>query len=130
MNSKEAFEEWKESLSYIRDGEWFTPEVSEEEIWDAALEWAAKGQEPVALYKPESKFNYESVYLKDDEVKPLACLPLYLHPAPTPAGWKLVPIEPDDIMLKAECDLDVFVGIKDANMLYKAMIAAAPEYKP
>lgn len=79
MNSKEAFEKWF-GWRHINQ---YTVAY---EAWNAALEWAAKGQEPVALYKPEGKFNYESVYLKDDEVKPLACLPLYLHPAPTPAG--------------------------------------------
>jgi hypothetical protein len=43
-----------------------------------------------------------------------------------PQGWKLVPIEPTDEMLVADCDLDGFVGVDDTRKLYTAMLAAAP----
>jgi hypothetical protein len=53
------------------------------------------------------------------------------HPAPVPAGWQLVPVEPTErqweegkIMLSAmlECGTALDIGI-----IYKAMLAAAPK---
>ena len=52
--------------------------------------------------------------------------PLYLHPTPTiPDGWKLVPIEPTLKMIGAAEDQADCLGD-----FYRAMLAAAPEYKP
>ena len=48
--------------------------------------------------------------------------PLYTHPAPVPAGWQLVPVEPTKAMLSAGWGNDHLYAD-----LYKAMLAAAPK---
>ena len=47
---------------------------------------------------------------------------LYTHPAPVPAGWQLVPVEPTKAMLSAGWGNDHLYAD-----LYKAMLAAAPK---
>ena len=56
--------------------------------------------------------------------------PLYTHPAPKePAGWKLVPIQSTNEMDNAgACYKEVWSDM--AGVIYNAMLAAAPEYKP
>ena len=51
---------------------------------------------------------------------------LYTHPAPVPAGWQLVPVEPTPRMISAATESRITdtpwpVGV------YKAMLAAAPK---
>lgn len=57
--------------------------------------------------------------------------PLYLHPAPIPEGWVMVPKEPTVGMAKAADDslLYVWKGVERAKFIraYKTMIAAAPK---
>jgi hypothetical protein len=58
-------------------------------------------------------------------------LPLYTHPPAQPAvpeGWKLVPVEPTEIMQDAGVVVMPTVDCHpyDAGMVYKAMLAAAP----
>lgn len=64
--------------------------------------------------------------------------PLYAHPAPAiPEGWQLVPksttCDMDSAGSKAHYknwDGSPTVTESDAESIYKAMLAAAPEYKP
>ena len=68
--------------------------------------------------------------------------PIYTHPAPAiPEGWLLVPIEPNAVMVDAgDAEIDPgyceessssrFVEDGESIAIYKAMLAAAPEYKP
>ena len=67
-------------------------------------------------------------------------IPLYLHPAPIPEGWQLVPKEPtkemSDVFWSAyipapdgmaqSCSFEDF---HDFRYMYKAMLAAAPKYE-
>ena len=60
--------------------------------------------------------------------------PIYTHPAPTiPEGWQLVPKEPTDEMNNtgqlATESWWAHMGNRNVH-IYKAMLAAAPEYKP
>ena len=48
-------------------------------------------------------------------------LPLYTHPAPVPADWKLVPVEPTPEMITAANPND------DLDITWQKMIAAAPK---
>jgi hypothetical protein len=77
MNSKEAFTQWLE--------EWVSPDhLSPSELaakaWQAALEWATKGQEPVAWLVKTSPDGYpfteNPTYAERHNGQPL-----YLHPA-------------------------------------------------
>ncbi len=63
---------------------------------------------------------------------------LYLHPAPIPEGWQLVPKEPTEAMLYAgDAEIDPgyceessssrFVEDRESIAVYKAMLAAAPK---
>lgn len=51
---------------------------------------------------------------------------LYLAPMPAREGWKLVPIEPTDEMLRAQCE-DGLNWYSIAGEIYKAMLEAAPK---
>lgn len=80
MNSKEMFEKWF-------DWQHINQYTVAYEAWNAALEWAAKGQEPVAYrtvvnsgaYAYHSADRLPSEYGLKGEA-------LYLHPAPIPAA--------------------------------------------
>ena len=85
-------------------------------IWEviAACEAKLLEQEPVAVVVDSD--SLESV------ISPAVAVgsELYLHPAPIPDGWQLVPVEPTDKMWFAG------VVIKgDMAASYKAMLAAA-----
>jgi hypothetical protein len=126
-NSKEAFTQWLE--------EWVSPDhlspsVLAERAWQASLEWAAKGQEPVAWYTQWENGEW-SVYDKPNYG--VKSFPLYLHPAPIREGWKWVPIEPTEEMLNAgrwSGAGDVSVAESWARMeIWRRMVFAAPEDK-
>jgi hypothetical protein len=81
--------------------------------------------EPVAWMDSELALCDCDQRLPDD-------IPLYAHPASTvPEGWKLVPIEPTREMLRASYSVGVPKCTADQYIMmqYKAMLAAAPEYK-
>jgi hypothetical protein len=60
---------------------------------------------------------------KDAEIAALkAAAP---QPAPVPAGWKLVPVEPTQDMLDAPTN----AWTADAKITWLAMLASAPEFK-
>lgn len=46
-----------------------------------------------------------------------------------PDGWKLVPLEPTKEMSIAGCQVPLNKAARH-NTVYRAMLAAAPEYKP
>jgi hypothetical protein len=55
----------------------------------------------------------------------------FTHPAPVPAGWRLVPVEPTEkqwaegkIVLEAMFDCGTSI---DLGLIYKAMLQAAPK---
>lgn len=56
----------------------------------------------------------------------------FTHPAPVPAGWQLVPVEPTPEMIRASWDL-AGVGLVEhgkrayISIAYKAMLSAAPK---
>lgn len=60
---------------------------------------------------------------------------LYLHPAPIPEGWKLVPKEPTESVILAGCEIDLEEETPEhyrafVAKMYRAMLDATPEYKP
>lgn len=159
MDSKEAFEKWFD----IFDGDIFRKDQCHA-AWNAALEWAAKGQEPDVNNKENARkafisdmqtFNdlsmKENGEYADWDIQRTWLLwkrvwnlvPICLHPAPIPEGWKLVPIEPTGEMWDAVWsafgatgfeDMHKRLSISDIQRLYamfhKQMLAAALEYKP
>jgi len=104
MNSKEAFKKWKEDYALDYEPLMVLSRRQDcEAAWNAALAWAKEGQEPVAWRGP---FGITSTadFAKVAQEAEVALEPLYLHAAPLPVipeGWKLVPIEPTNDMLKA-----------------------------
>lgn len=50
---------------------------------------------------------------------------LYTHPAPVPADWRLVPVEPTPAMKYAGWGINIF----GRRRKYKTMLAAAPKEK-
>ena len=51
------------------------------------------------------------------------------HGRVVPAGWKLVPVEPSIAMEDAGCKAaSRLMGLSEANRVYRAMLAATPEY--
>lgn len=130
MNNQEAFEKWQE---YTSLEEMHSPWAA----WQAALEWVAKEQKPVArllnwkgpkhIPVPHGGIaarTFEEFPLNTQERYWFEGEPLYLRQAPIPEGWKLVPIEPTEEMVEAA--IDRADGVRNG---YRAMLAAAPEYK-
>jgi hypothetical protein len=48
-------------------------------------------------------------------------------PALVPPGWALVPVEPTPEMLAVNVDPGEYVSIEAARILWRAMLAAAPD---
>jgi hypothetical protein len=135
MNSEEAFEEW-----WVENPEFLYSEMSDgcewlaAKAWQAALEWAAKGQEPVAWLVKTSPDGYPFTenprYAERHNGQPL-----YLHPAPIPEGWKLVPINATAEQhasvrgVLRHHNLTVYGdGVIEADLIH-AVLDAAPEYE-
>ena len=53
--------------------------------------------------------------------------PIYAHPAPVPAGWQLVPVEPTEEMKVAGSDALGVYHCGSPSDIYKAMKQAAPK---
>ena len=53
--------------------------------------------------------------------------PLYTHPAPVPAGWQLVPVEPTEAMKVAGSDALGVYHCGSPSDIYKVMLQAAPK---
>ena len=117
--------------------------VSLQDLWDCWEAVHGGKQEPIA-------------WIRESDLKLLngdldCCLvsatrdftdrvPLYLHPAPIPEGWQLVPKEPtknmSDVFWSAyipapdgiaqSCSFEDF---HDFRYMYKTMLAAAPKYE-
>ena len=87
-----------------------------QDLWDC---WDAVhgGQKPVAYMKQWPPGRWEQC----SENYAGAC-PVYLHPAPIPEGWQLVPKEPTINMLNA-------LYYSERSKGYAAMLAAAPKYE-
>jgi hypothetical protein len=117
MTSEEAFETWAES----RDGSYINAAAA----WQAALEWAAKGQEPVVWRCLDGE---DHIYTDSKSYAEMfEHTPLYLHPAPIREGWKWVPIVPTNRM-RVE-GREMYCNDGDEKEIYQAMLDAAPEYK-
>jgi hypothetical protein len=132
MTSKEAFAKW------YGVGWDSVAAYDAHDAWQAALEWAAKGQEPVAWLGVDVTYNNKpfvtmgawASYMPDAK-------PLYLHPAPIREGWKWVPIEPTEEMIDCAYwavrnnggEESNELVVRDAITTYKAMLDAAPEDK-
>lgn len=119
------FEAWRQD--FVRDNTKFP---SSQDAWNAALAWARTQQEPVAAVvskygDPEAFGERELAVLTDLSNAPYGTK-LYAAPvAPTvPKGWKLVPEEPTEEQLDALTDTR-----GSARTKYRALLAAAPEYK-
>ena len=62
--------------------------------------------------------------------------PLYLHPSlAIPEGWQFVPKEPTESIILAGCEIDLEEETPEhyrafVAEMYRAMLAAAPEYNP
>lgn len=101
----------------------------------AAIEQAEKA-EPVA-WQCKAKTGISTCYVYDKASAERATdlwnvIPLYLHPAPVPAGWQLVPVEPTPEMIRASWDLASVGMFPDGtkhyiSIAYKAMLAASPK---
>ena len=111
------------------------------QAWQAALEHAGQGVEPFAYYNPDDLYWIENgggVTFCGQKTKTFSD-PVYAKPpAPVvessdessshkcvPEGWKLVPVEPTDAMLRAaweqhHCDTD------GSLQIYRVMLNAAP----
>ena len=101
--------------------------VSLQDLWDCWEAVHGGKQEPIA-------------WIRESDLKLLngdldCCLvsatrdftdrvPLYLHPAPIPEGWQLVPKEPTENMIKLGAYAERYSGVYG---IYKAMLAAAPK---
>lgn len=91
--------------------------------------------EPVGwAIERENGNGFKYVGLNRDLCLDRKWVPLYAHPVPViHEGWKLVPKEPTDEMCyegQEDEDCTITNGSSYARALYKAMLAAAPEYKP
>ena len=98
-----------------------------QDLWDC---WDAVhgGQEPVArVYRYGSNSNGEpwhGIHWFNAAIDAPDGTLLYLHPAPIPEGWQLVPKEPTENMIKLGAYAERYSGVYG---IYKAMLAAAPK---
>lgn len=78
MTSEKAFDMWRKEVGIYDSDAWMY-----EKAWQAALEWAAEGQELVAWVCQQGGKKWLS-WNSEDHVPDLQSMtPLYLHPAPT-----------------------------------------------
>ena len=95
----------------------------------AALE--AETGEPVAVYLVATGdiFSGEETYTRHDVRPPLCDVErLYTTPPQTvPPGWKLVPVEPTQQMIRAYDPSGSMAGASWGKRQWLAMIAAAPK---
>ena len=87
--------------------------------------------EPVAWRWSERGFwfGWTTDFTHHDKALRLNC-PVeyaYTHPAPIPAGWQLVPVEPTDEMKVAGSDALGVYHCGSPSDIYKAMLQAAPK---
>jgi hypothetical protein len=98
-----------------------------QDLWDC---WDAAhgGQTPVAYRYKDSRAHYRYVgnrpNMDTSSYTILKLDPLYLHPAPIPEGWQLVPKEPTENMIKLGAYAERYSGVYG---IYKDMLAAAPK---
>ncbi len=89
------------------------------DCWDAVHGGQKPEQEPVAFTRNGFRLEWNPCY-QTSSIPPDS--PLYLHPAPIPEGWQLVPKEPTINMLNA-------LYYSERSKGYAAMLAAAPKYR-
>lgn len=136
---QEAFEaHWEKVLSHnpaLDSNPFLRPLV--EYAWHAALEWARTQQEPVAevVRNSAGQIHLTNCHGVSFDVSRLPSgAKLYLAPvakAKAPEGWQIVPKEPTDCMKHAgrSAAWSNTVAYNETQHIYRAMIAAAPEYK-
>lgn len=141
MNEHEALEaffaEWHRQANEY--GASLTREQRDcaEEAWHAALAWlrsqgkpvafdAWAGDEPYHVFRTEaSARNYvEGLSEHHDDAR---VVPLYAAPQPAiPDGWKLVPMEPTEEMLRSAF-YEAGGSYENTEGIYSAMLAASPQ---
>jgi hypothetical protein len=97
----------------------------------AVLQTDNSGRFLDCIYRGAATPADQFLWQEDKRIPRSTSIRLFTHPAPVPAGWQLVPVEPTErqweegkIMLSAmlECGTALDIGI-----IYKAMLAAAPK---
>ncbi len=87
----------------------------------AAIEQAETAEPVAEVWRSRNKATENGLSNGITEMLPMGTK-LYTHPAPVPAGWQLVPVEPTKAMLSAGWGNDHLYAD-----LYKAMLQAAPK---
>ena len=104
--------------------------AEEIELLRARIE-AMERQEPVAWMDRNGTLCNTVSHVRASD-KPLYLAP-GAQPAPSiPEGWRLVPVEPTEVMKHAgrAAGWSNAVAYNETRDIYKAMLAAAPEAKP
>lgn len=136
MNDREQFEAWaKDNWMYIDVKEnaaviWQAGAESKQSELDVLKQelQALREQKPVA-WQLIDHTNYLPQFTIYPNKPPVNfSRQLYAAPVPASEGWKLVPIEPTDEMMKAFIDSpDMATWQDDFISGYTAMLAAAPK---
>lgn len=101
------------------------------EIIDALREALAQTEQEPTAWRVEDDAGvlchfFDKELLNYYNKQPYRITQLYLHPAPIPEGWQLVPVEPTARMRNAFFQ-DYFPGPDIEVKIYKAMLDAAPK---
>lgn len=79
--------------------------------------------EPIAwMYEDSETYHFTNLKSYSELFK---SIPLYIHPAPAPKGWQLVPVEPTDHM-RTE-GRETYRNDGDELNIWLTMLAAAPK---
>lgn len=138
MNTIEAMKQALEALETLNDEKAEKLRAETIPMLYAAIE-QMENAEPVAEVL-DMKYDQVRFFGNPIEGRPCGYLKkgmkLYTHPAPAiPAGWKLVPVEPNINMKHAADKVDlgdgevgrIILSWEEYGRLYAAMISAAPQ---
>lgn len=120
----------------IIEGEWPADDEIASPVMYALREALAKPEQDPVAYRTVNNvgaYVYHSADRLPNEYG-LRGEALYLHPAPIPEGWQLVPKEPTESVILAGCEIDLEEETPEhyrafVAEMYRAMLDATPEYK-
>jgi hypothetical protein len=120
--------DWDNAITVLRAA------IAEQEKAEpvAVLQTDNSGRFLDCIYRGAATPADQFLWQEDKRIPRSTSIRLFTHPAPVPAGWQLVPVEPTDEMIRASHDLASIATYSNGQhthipIAYKAMLAAAPK---
>jgi hypothetical protein len=109
--------DWDNAITVLRAA------IAEQEKCEpvAVLQTDNSGRFLDCIYRGAATPADQFLWQEDKRIPRSTSIRLFTHPAPVPAGWQLVPVEPTQEMVGNEYNREMLTTI------WKAMLAAAPK---